>query len=269
MLGNINPIAIELGPFQIRWYGLIIASAVLIATFLSVREGKKHGILEDDIYDLLLRALPVAIISARIYYVIFEWSYYKNHLSEIYRIWDGGIAIYGALIGAIITIIIFCRKRSIEIWNLLDVLAPNVILAQGIGRWGNFTNQEAHGGKTTLEFLQNLHIPEFIIKQMQIAGSYYQPTFLYESLWDIGGFIVLFILRKQHHLLKNGEVVLSYVIWYAFGRFFIEGLRTDSLMLGGIRVSQWLSVLLIIGALVIFFYRRQHNSNLQWYNKNT
>ena len=266
-LGVINPVALQLGPFQIRWYGIIIASAVILAVYLSVLEGRKQNILDDDIYDLLLYSLPVAIICARIYYVVFEWSYYSHHLSETYRIWDGGIAIYGALIGAVIVILIFCRRRNIPTWTLLDVIAATVILAQGIGRWGNFMNQEAHGVATTLGFLKSLHLPKFIINQMYIDGTYYQPTFLYESLWDISGFVVLIILRRQKKLLKSGEVVLSYIIWYSFGRFFIEGMRTDSLMLGSLRVSQWLSLILFISAIAAIFYRRYNDPLLKWYTE--
>jgi phosphatidylglycerol---prolipoprotein diacylglyceryl transferase len=145
------------------------------------------------------------------------------------------------------------------------VIAPTVILAQGIGRWGNFINQEAHGGVTSLSFLHQLHLPAFIINQMYINGNYYQPTFLYESLWDVLGFLILISLRHRQGLFKQGEVFLSYVLWYSFGRFFIEGMRTDSLMLGGLRVSQWLSVVLFIVALGIWAYRRYYNPLNAWY----
>lgn len=265
MLSAINPIALKLGPLSVHWYGVIIASAVIIAVTLAVIEGKKRGLVEDDFYDFLLWALPVALITARSYYVIFQWPYYASHPSEIYRIWDGGIAIYGALIGALIVLIIFCRQKQISAWLFLDVIAPTVILAQGIGRWGNFINQEAHGEVTSLSFLHQLHLPAFIINQMYINGNYYQPTFLYESLWDVLGFLILISLRHRQGLFKQGEVFLSYVLWYSFGRFFIEGMRTDSLMLGGLRVSQWLSVVLFIVALGIWAYRRYYNPLNAWY----
>lgn len=266
MLAALNPNAVQFGPFRIRWYGIIIASAVLLAVFLSVREGRRRGIAEDDIYDCLLWALPVALVCARAYYVIFQWKYYSQNPAMIPCIWDGGIAIYGGLIGALITLVVLCHRRHINFWLLLDVVAPTVILAQGIGRWGNFMNQEAHGYATTLAFLQNtLHLPHFIVSQMCIHEVYYQPTFLYESVWDVLGFIVLISLRHRKHLFKCGEVVLSYVMWYSFGRFFIEGMRTDSLMLGPIRVSQWLSVLLFVGALALIVYRRWRNPDNPWY----
>lgn len=256
-LGALNPIAFNLGGIQVHWYGIIIASAVVLATILAVQEAKRRRIDPDSIYDLILWALPVAIITARMYYVIFEWGYYQNHVDEIVRVWDGGIAIYGALIGAGIMVYLFCRANWIPVWLMLDIIAPVLIMAQGIGRWGNFMNQEAFGRITSLAFLQSLHLPHFIIQQMLIDGAYRQPTFLYESLWDILGFIVLMSLRHKKHLFKQGEVFLSYVIWYAFGRFFVEGMRTDSLMLLGIRVSQWLSVILFIGAIGILVFRRK------------
>ncbi len=265
VLAKIDPIAFELGPIPVHWYGIIIASAMVLAVFLAVNEGQKRGIKEDTIYDLLLWGLPLALICARLYYVIFQWQYYRVYPSEIYRIWDGGIAIYGGLIGAFIVVLVLCKRQEISAWLMLDVVAPTVILAQGIGRWGNFVNQEAHGRATSRFFLQSLHLPEWIINQMRINGVYYQPTFLYESVWDILGFILLVSLRHRLHLFKQGEIFLAYLIWYALGRFFIEGMRTDSLMLGALRVSQWLSLLLFIGAIIVGVWRRRNDPALAWY----
>ena len=265
VLAKIDPIAFELGPIPVHWYGIIIASAMVLAVFLAVNEGQKRGIKEDTIYDLLLWGLPLALICARLYYVIFQWQYYRVYPSEIYRIWDGGIAIYGGLIGAFIVVLVLCKHQEISAWLMLDVVAPTVILAQGIGRWGNFVNQEAHGRATSRFFLQSLHLPEWIINQMRINGVYYQPTFLYESVWDILGFILLVSLRHRLHLFKQGEIFLAYLIWYALGRFFIEGMRTDSLMLGALRVSQWLSLLLFIGAIIVGVWRRRNDPTLAWY----
>lgn len=262
----LNPIAFNLGPVAVHWYGIFIASAVLIAVFLSVKEGRKRGIDPDNIYDMILWALPVAIICARIYYVVFQWPYYSQHLNEIIKIWDGGIAIYGALIGAAVVVYLYCRSKLISIWAMLDVIAPTVIMGQGIGRWGNFMNQEAFGNITSLAFLKSLHLPTFIINQMYIQGFYRQPTFLYESLWDLLGFVLLMNLRHINKFFKRGEVVLSYIIWYSFGRFFVEGMRTDSLMLfGGIRVSQMLSIVLFIGAIALMIYRRKKEADLPYY----
>lgn len=264
VLGALNPIALKLGPINIHWYGVIIATGVVLALWLSIREGRRQGIAEDDFYDYLLWALPVAIICARTYYVVFQWPYYSMHPDEIIAIWDGGIAIYGAIIGGLITLICFCHYRHLSAWLMMDVIAPALILAQGIGRWGNFMNQEAFGRITSKAALMVQGIPHWIIQQMLIGGQYRVPTFLYESLWDVLGFIILIVLRHRHHLFKEGEVFLSYLIWYGCGRFFIEGMRTDSLMLGPIRVSQLLSLILVCGAIVLIIYRRRHRQ-LSWY----
>lgn len=257
-LGAIDPIAFSLGGLSVHWYGVIIASAVLLAIFLGTNESEKRGIKGDDIIDMMLWALPISIIGARIYYVIFEWRYYIQHPAEIIAIWNGGIAIYGGLIAGGLTVYWFTKKRGLPFWLVLDIAAPSVIIAQAIGRWGNFVNQEAHGEATTKAFLEGIHIPDFIVNNMNIEGVYYQPTFLYESLWNVLGFILLLILRRRKNLLKRGEVALSYVLWYSFGRFFIEGLRTDSLMFAQtIRVSQLLSILLFVGAILLWIYRRK------------
>ncbi|EIW14785.1 prolipoprotein diacylglyceryl transferase [Lactiplantibacillus plantarum EGD-AQ4] len=266
VLGALNPIALRLGPIQVHWYGVIIASAVVIAVALAVREGQKRGIRPDDIYDMILWALPFTLIAARTYYVIFQWSYYSQHPSEIIRIWDGGIAIYGGLIGAGIVVVLFCRSRFIPTWLMLDVAAPTVIMGQGIGRWGNFMNQEAFGRVTSLSFLQGLHLPEWLINQMYIQGAYRQPTFLYESVWDLLGFVMLMVTRHRTNWYKQGDVFLTYVAWYAFGRFFTEGMRTDSLMLFNvIRVSQALSVVLFFGSVGLMIWRRRRHPENRWY----
>ncbi len=256
----LNPVALELGPLSIRWYGIIIALGIVIAYILATREGKRRGLPDEIFADLLLWAIPISIICARIYYVLFEWDYYSVNPGKIIAIWEGGIAIHGALIGAIVTAVVFCRKRNISFWKLADIAAPSIIIAQAIGRWGNFMNQEAHGGPVTREFLEGLHLPDFIINQMYINGSYYHPTFLYESLWSLLGFILLLLLRRVN--LKQGEIFLAYGIWYSIGRYFIEGLRTDSLYLfeTDIRVAQLVSAAVIIISLALIIFRRtKHN----------
>lgn len=265
IIAALNPIAFQGGPFTIHWYGVIIASGVVLALILSVVEGKRRGIAEDYFYDYLLWALPIAIICARLYYVTFQWPYYLAHPDEIIAIWDGGIAIYGAIIGGFVTLLIFCHYRHLSAWLMMDVIAPTLIMAQGIGRWGNFMNQEAFGKITTRASLLAQHLPDWIINQMYIGGHYRVPTFLYESLWDLAGFALLMIFRHRHHLFKQGEVFLAYLMWYSVGRFVIEGLRTDSLILGStIRISQLLSVVFFCCALVIWIVRRYHK-NVPWY----
>ncbi|MCM3787368.1 prolipoprotein diacylglyceryl transferase [Domibacillus indicus] len=252
----LNPIALELGNFQVHWYGIIIGIGIALGFYLASKEANRLGLPEDTFSDLLIWAIPIALISARAYYVLFEWSYYSQHPEAIIQIWNGGIAIHGALIGSVITAIVFTRKRRLSFWKLADIAAPSIILGQAIGRWGNFMNQEAHGGEVTRSFLENLHLPEFIINQMYIDGAYYHPTFLYESVWNILGFVLLLVLRRVNP--KRGELFLSYVIWYSVGRFFIEGMRTDSLMLPGdfLRIAQVLSLSLIVIAAALLVYRR-------------
>ncbi|MCO7176467.1 prolipoprotein diacylglyceryl transferase [Sporolactobacillus kofuensis] len=258
MVQNFEPIdrvAFQVGPLHIYWYGIIIASGALLGLLLAMREGKRLKLPADTFTDLILYAAPIAVICARIYYVAFEWSYYSKHPDQIIAIWNGGIAIYGALIGAVLTTVIYCRIRHLSFWKVADVAAPSVILGQAIGRWGNFINQEAHGGPTTRAALEQMHLPTFIVNQMYINGTYYIPTFLYESVWNSVGFILL-LLARRFVKLQRGELFLSYMVWYAIGRCYIEGLRTDSLMLGPLRVSQWLSVLLIILGIGLFVYWR-------------
>ncbi|MGA5689946.1 prolipoprotein diacylglyceryl transferase [Cytobacillus pseudoceanisediminis] len=251
----LDPIAISLGPIQVHWYGLIIGVGIALALIIAMREGERRGLPKDIFADLMLWAIPIAIISARIYYVIFQWNFYSQNPGEIIKIWNGGIAIHGALIGSVITAYVFAKKRKISFWKLADIAAPSIILGQAIGRWGNFMNQEAHGREVSRAFLENMYLPEFIVDQMYINGAYYHPTFLYESIWNIIGFIILILLRRAN--LRRGELFLSYVIWYSIGRFFVEGLRTDSLMLTeNLRIAQTISIVLIIGALVLIFYRR-------------
>ncbi|MCI1985227.1 MAG: prolipoprotein diacylglyceryl transferase [Lactobacillus sp.] len=264
MLGALNPIALSIGGLEIHWYGVIIACGVLLAVWLAMREAVRRGINDDHIMNLVLWALPFALIGARAYYVVFEWPYYAAHPSEIIAIWHGGIAIYGALIASVIVFLIYCRIKWLPAWLVLDIAAPTVMIAQSIGRWGNFMNQEAFGAKTTLTYLRGLHLPEFIVQQMNIGGAYRQPTFLYESLWNLTGFVLLMSIRHHREWFKQGEVFLSYVMWYAFGRFFVEGMRTDSLyLMPGLRVSQALSIVLFIVALGLVLYRRRQD--VAWY----
>ncbi len=258
MLGLINRVAFEIIGIQVYWYALIIVSGVVLAVWLASREAKKVGMREDDITDFMLWALPISIIGARVYYVVFEWQYYLKYPQEIFAIRNGGLAIYGGLIAGGLVLFFFSRHRFISVWKFLDVAAPSVIIAQAIGRWGNFMNHEAYGPVTTRSFLENLHLPKFIINNMDIEGAYRQPTFLYESLWNVIGFMLLLFLRSKRNFLKEGEVFLLYIGWYSFGRFFIEGLRTDSLMIfGTFRVSQLLSAGLFIGSIILFFIRRR------------
>ncbi|MFC4322440.1 prolipoprotein diacylglyceryl transferase [Litchfieldia salsa] len=251
----LNPVFLELGPLAIHWYGLIIGLGAMLGLFIAVRESERRGLHKDTFVDLVLFAIPIAILSARAYYVIFKWDYYSQNPGQIFQIWEGGLAIHGGLIGAVITAIVFAKKKGVSFWKLADIGAPSIILGQAIGRWGNFMNQEAHGGPVTREFLENLQLPEWIINQMYIGGQYYHPTFLYESLWNLAGFALLLFLRRVN--LRRGELFLSYVIWYSVGRYYVESLRTDSLMLTDmLRVAQVISIVLIMVAVGLIIYRR-------------
>lgn len=283
----IDPVAFSIGSFlEVRWYGIILGTAALVGLLLAIQEGKRFGIKPDFFMDLLLLGVPSAVIGARIYYVAFMWDDYKNNLVDIFKIWEGGIAIYGALIGAFICGFFYFRYKGYNFWRIADICAPSLIAGQIIGRWGNFMNQEAYGGPVEESFLRNtLHLPDFIVNQMNVNGTFHHPTFLYESLWNVIGIILLFVLRRQK-FLRAGELVASYFIWYSVGRFFVEGLRTDSLAYqgpewvasfidalwspmtvlfepgyldpayGNVRISQLLAVLLVIAAIVFIIVRR-------------
>jgi phosphatidylglycerol:prolipoprotein diacylglycerol transferase len=264
----LDRVFIEIGSIPVYWYGVIIVTGVFLGLLLATREANRIGLEKDLIIDLLVFAIPIAIISARLYYVIFEWeSYVNGSWTDIFAIREGGLAIHGALIGAVLTAIIYARVKKISFWQLADVVAPSIILGQAIGRWGNFMNQEAHGGPISESTYSAFHqyLPDFIMNQMCIDGVMYHPTFLYESVWNILVFTFLLLLVRKNPL--RGEVFLSYVITYSIGRFFIEGMRTDSLyVIGDLRTAQLLSILLIVGAIIIILYRRANSKVTDRYN---
>lgn len=253
----IDPVAFNLGPIAVRWYGIIIASGIVLAYLLAQREAVKRGLHEDFLADLLIWAVPIAIISARIYYVAMKWDYYSINPGKIIQIWNGGIAIHGALIGSFITAYIYTKRRNVSFLRVADIAAPSILIGQIVGRWGNFMNQEAHGGPVTRTFLENLMLPDWIIEQMYIVKekTYVHPTFLYESVWNFIGLIILIIARKFNW--RRGEMFFFYLIWYSFGRFFIEGLRTDSLyLIGELRSAQVVSIIGIAIGIILIVYRR-------------
>ena len=239
-----NRVFINIGPITIYWYSITMLLAVLTGIFLASKEAKKQG-MSSFISDLITYTIIFGIIGARLYYVIFNFDNYKHNLLSIFEIWKGGIAIYGAIIGGFIAIVYLAKKRNQSIIKTTDLIVPGLLLAQAIGRWGNFFNGEAHGEIVAKEFLESMHIPNFIIEGMFINGNYYHPTFLYESIWCFIGFIILIIIRKLTKR-KTGIMTSSYFIWYGIGRLYIEGLRTDSLYLGNYRVSQIVSLILIV-----------------------
>lgn len=242
-----NPVAFKIFGIDVMWYGLFISIGVIIGTILALKEAERLGIDEEIVIDFLLYAIPIALIGARVYYVVFSWDYYGKNLKEIFNFRGGGLAIHGAIIAASIFAIIFTRKRKVDFWKIADICAPGLILGQAIGRWGNYINQEAYGVPTNL--------PWGII----IDGVKVHPTFLYESIWNflVFGFLLWYRRNKSK---VSGEVFLLYLMLYSAIRVFVEGLRTDSLMMGPIRVAQLISVLGILGSLYYLLKRRKEKN---------
>lgn len=251
----------QLGSFRLKWYGLLIASAVLIGVNLSMWLAKKRQTDPELIADLAIWLVIGAIPAARLYYVIFQWQNYSQHPDQIIKIWEGGIAIHGAIIGGTIAAIIFAKFKRVSFWQLADLVAPSVALGQAIGRWGNFFNSEAFGSPTDLPW--KLYIPKANRPFEYINFDYFHPTFLYESLWNLVVFAILmylFIDDNRRHRLKTGSLFLIYLIAYSIGRFGVEGLRTDSLMFGSLKMAQAISLVGIaigsIGLLWLYIRRK-------------
>lgn len=251
-----NSVLLDLGFIQIYWYSAILFIAFLIGGALAINEAKKWKITEDYMINLFFFLIPIALIGARLYYVAFNFDYYQNNLIEIFKVWEGGLAIHGGIIAGVIFIIFYTKKYKVSTLRLLDILVVSLMLGQAIGRWGNFFNQEAYGALTTLDNLKNIHLPNFIIDQMFINGNYYQPTFLYESIFCFVGFIILLIFRNLKYT-KIGMTTALYLIMYGIIRFFIEASRLDSLMLGNFKMAQIVSILMIIiGSIMLFVLRK-------------
>lgn len=249
-------IALDLGFIQIYWYSIFILLGMLFGCFVVYREVKRQKINEDFIINLLFYGLIFGLIGARLYYVLFNLDYYTRYPMEIFEIWNGGLAIHGGIIAGGLWVLFYTHKYKAKTWKIFDIIVPGLILGQAIGRWGNFFNQEAYGAVTTRAALEKLGVPGFVVDGMHINGTYYQPMFLYESIWNLTGFIALLIIRRYKYL-KNGQLSGFYLMWYSLGRFFIEGFRSDSLMLGSFRIAQIISVVLfLVGLLMILFFRR-------------
>lgn len=246
-------VALELGPIQIYWYSIFIFLGLLTASILIFKEARKRNIDEDFLINLIFNTIIIGLIGARIYYVLFNIPYYASNPIEILTVWNGGLAIHGGIFAALAFILIYCKKKNVNILQLLDIIVVGLIIAQAIGRWGNFFNSEAYGQVTTYAELKAQQIPTFIINGMYILGEYRQPTFFYESTWCFAGFLAMLIIRKYKYL-KRGQLTGFYLFWYGLGRLLIESLRTDSLMLGPIKIAQVVSIVFIITGIVLFFY---------------
>jgi phosphatidylglycerol:prolipoprotein diacylglycerol transferase len=256
------PAGFSIGSFEIRFYGLVIALGLILAVVYALKRREQFGISEDDLLDGVLWIAPFAILCARLYYCAFEWERYADNPISILYIWEGGIAIYGAVIGAALGVFIHCKFiKKISVFAVLDLVSLGFMIGQMLGRWGNFFNREAHGGVTDSFLRMGL------INPYTGTGEYYHPTFLYESLWNLVGFILIHFLSKKRKY--DGQVALMYVAWYGLGRAFIEGLRTDSLMWGDFRVSQILAGATAIAAAVTLFVlsTRKHDPEKLFVNQ--
>ena len=256
----VNPISfpgLSLGPFMIResfeifgltihWYGVIIALGIVVAYLFCSKICSGYGLSKDNLLDILIFGLPTSVVFARLYYVLFEWESYKDNLSDIFKIWEGGIAIYGAVIGACLSTFIYCRVKKINVLKAFDVGAFGLLIGQIFGRWGNFVNAEAFGAETALPWRMEL----------LSRGISVHPTFLYESLWNLGVFIILLLRRKKNTF--DGETFLGYIVLYGLGRFWIEGLRTDSLYLGPFRISQVLAAICVILGIAFIIFKKYY-----------
>ncbi|MDB9332743.1 prolipoprotein diacylglyceryl transferase [Nodularia spumigena CS-591/04] len=239
-----GPVIVEIGPITIRWYGLLIAIAVLIGVSLSQYLAKRRNVNPELVSDLSIWLVIGAIPAARLYYVLFQWSEYSQHPERIIAIWQGGIAIHGAIIGGTLAALIFAKVNQVSFWQLTDLVAPSLILGQAIGRWGNFFNSEAFGRPTNLPW--KLYIPPQNRPPTLANFEYFHPTFLYESLWNLIVFALLMALffrgLSGKPRLRLGTLFLTYLVAYSFGRLWIEGFRIDSLMLGPLRIAQVVSL---------------------------
>ena len=268
---NVKEIAFRIFNWPIHWYGIIIAAGFLLAVYYCCRKAADYGIEQDDIIDLLIFAVPLCIIGARLYYVIFYLDLYRNpdgslDFLRMLRIWDGGLAIYGGIIVAILTLLEFCKIKKIPFLAFADVGSFGMLIGQLVGRWGNFVNVEAYGASTDLPWRMGIYdTVNGVYQYMEV-----HPTFLYESLWNLVGFLLLALVVAKHRKF-DGQIFLGYIAWYGLGRAWIEGLRTDSLYFfsTGLRVSQILALISFVLALAVMIVqlRRKHDPKELWVNQ--
>ena len=242
---DINPVAFSFGSLEVRWYGICICTGLVLAVLYAYPRFAQFQTNDDQVMNLLLLCIPAAVVGGRSYYVIYKWEYYKDHLDEIVRVWDGGLAIYGALLAIFIAGYSMCKIKKYNTWGLFDLASPCFLIGQGIGRWGNFCNAEAFGYETTLPWGMSIN-----------GAAPVHPTFLYESLWNLLGVLLLTLYLNRRKF--NGEIFLLYLMWYGLGRSWIEGLRADSLYIWGtdLRASQVLAIVFLLAAGSLWLYLR-------------
>lgn len=257
-----NPNIITIGSLEVKWYSFLLLLAFSIGFIIVMKQRDKVNLTKTEMLDMLFYLIIVSIVGARVYYVVFNLDYYMSNPIDIIKIWEGGLAIHGGILFGIIYLFVYCRRKKIKILNMTDIIVPALVLGQAIGRWGNFFNQEAFGPITTYEQLKSLHIPNFVINGMYINHHYYHPTFFYESLFCLFIFIVLIILIKLK-LDKRGICTSIYLILYGIERFFMEGLRQDSLMFFYFKVARIVSIIMIIIGICILFF----NKKKEYYDK--
>lgn len=252
-----NPIIFSIGKFDIRWYSVLILVAVISVFFLAEREAQRFNIKNDFMFNLMFWGLIFGIIGARLYYCVFEYNSFKDNLIDIFKVWEGGLAIHGGIIFGLITVILYCKKYKMRVLRITDFICVPLLLGQAIGRWGNFFNQEAHGRATNVETLKRLFVPDFVIKGMNIDGVTYMPSFYFESIVCLFAFIILLFVRRGKYV-KVGMLTSFYLIIYGMLRFFIEIGRTDSLMIGGFKMAQIVSIVMIlVGVGMLMFMSRK------------
>ncbi len=251
----INQTAFELFGLPVRWYGILIALGAVLGFFIASAREKKYGVKRDTVLDFLLIALPIALVCARLYYVAFSWEDYAANPIEILHIRSGGMAIYGGIIGSIIVGIFFCRRKKVSFWTLADLCAPALVLAQAIGRWGNFINQEAYGALVENPALQFFPLSVYVYVPALQSYEWHYATFFYESAWCFAVAAALLLCERKNLFRQRGDVFIWYVLAYAAERVVVEGMRTDSLYMGDIRISQLISAVMLIVCAVVFLVR--------------
>jgi phosphatidylglycerol:prolipoprotein diacylglycerol transferase len=268
-------VAFRVGPLTVYWYGIIIVTAVMVAGWVAAFEAKRRGENEDHIWNALIIVVLLGIVGARLYHVFSSpaggalgWEYYREHPEAIFQIWNGGLAIYGAVVGGVLGILLYVYRAKLSVWRYLDIGTPALLIGQAIGRWGNYVNQELFGPPTTLPW--GIKIDEFHrTSPFHVLGQYpldmrFHPVFLYESLWNLVGFVLILVAgRKWADKLKDGDLFCAYLIWYPVGRLWVEALRPDAWKIGNIPTAQIISVALIVVAVVALVLRHRPQPKAQ------